>query len=143
MRISDWSSDVCSSDLAADAVHFSAIGLSHAQRLGTPERLEREESHDVGLRVLLGKRQAIVSSTDLATDRLDELVARALAMARVVPADPYCGLAAPEHPAAAVPALDLPAHPQRSPAAPTQRARASQLAAPDVPGGPNPEGAEA
>src|SRR3546814_17608352 len=68
---------------AADAVNLSAIGLSHAQRLGTPERLEREESHDVGLRVLLGKRQAIVSSTDLATDRLDELVERALAMARV------------------------------------------------------------
>src|SRR3546814_2102639 len=49
---------------AADAVHFSAIGLSHAQRLGTPERLEREESHDVGLRVLLGKRQAIVRSEE-------------------------------------------------------------------------------
>src|SRR3546814_3027450 len=43
---------------AADAVHFSAIGLSHAQRLGTPERLEREESHDVGLRVLqIGRAQ--------------------------------------------------------------------------------------
>src|SRR3546814_12563007 len=46
---------------AADAVHFSAIGLSHAQRLGTPERLEREESHDVGLRVLLGDRKSVVS----------------------------------------------------------------------------------
>src|SRR3546814_9100636 len=63
---------------AADAVHFSSTGMSHAQRLGAPERLEREESHDVGLRVMLGRRQAIVSSTDLAADRLDELVERAL-----------------------------------------------------------------
>src|SRR3546814_16562029 len=73
---------------AADAVHFSAIGLSHAQRLGTPERLEREESHDVGLRVLLGKRPAIVSSTAPATARPDALVDRAAALARVILEDP-------------------------------------------------------
>src|SRR3546814_2721524 len=42
---------------AADAVHFRSTGLSHAQRLGAPERLEREESHDVGLRVMLGRSE--------------------------------------------------------------------------------------
>ena len=74
---------------AADAVHFSSAGLSHAQRLGAPERLEREESQEVGLRVLIGKRQAMVSSTDLARDSLDEIVERSLAMAKADRADAY------------------------------------------------------
>src|SRR3546814_18928419 len=106
---------------AADAVHFSAIGLSHAQRLGAPERLEREESHDVGLRVMLGRRQAIVSFTDLAADRLDELVERALAMARVVPEDPYCGLAGAAALAPAVPPLDIPHDEETAPPPLTER----------------------
>ena len=48
----------------ADAVLFESASLSHAQRLGKLERLEREESRDLGLRVFLGRCQASVSSTD-------------------------------------------------------------------------------
>lgn len=128
---------------AADAVHFSSTGLSHAQRLGAPERLEREESHDVGLRVLLGKRQAIVSSTDLAADSLDELVERALAMAKVVPEDPYCGLAAPEELAGSVPDLDILDEAEPAPEVLIERARACEEAARAVGGVTNSEGAEA
>ena len=65
---------------AADAVLFEGVSLSHAQRLGNTEKLERSESYDLGLRVLLGKRQAIVSSNDRGAERFDELVARAIAM---------------------------------------------------------------
>src|SRR3546814_9159604 len=119
------------------------MGLTHAQLLGTPERLEREGSHDVGLRVLLGKRQAIVSSTDLATELLDELVERALAMARVVPEDPYCGLAAPEQLAAAVPDLDILDEAEPAPEVLIERARACEEAARAVAGVTNSEGAEA
>lgn len=127
----------------ADAVHFRSIGLSHAQRLGAPERLEREESHDVGLRVLLGRRQAIVSSTDLAGDSLDELVERALAMAKVVPEDPYCGLAAAEELAKTVPDLDILDEEEPAPEVLIERARACEEAARSVAGVTNSEGAEA
>src|SRR4051812_1781037 len=39
---------------AADAVMFEGISLSHARRLGKTEKLERSESRDLGLRVLIG-----------------------------------------------------------------------------------------
>ena len=91
---------------AADAVLFDSIALSHAQRLGALERLEREESRDIGLRVLLGKQQAFVSSTDTSSAAMDELVTRALAMARSVPEDAYCGLAEPGQLARDIPQID-------------------------------------
>lgn len=128
---------------AADAVHLGSVGLSHAQRLGAPERLEREESQDVGLRVFVGQRQAIVSSTDMAQDSLDELVERALAMARAVPEDPYCGLAAPEELAGAIPDLDILDAEEPTPEVLIERARACEEAARAVAGVSNSEGAEA
>ena len=60
----------------ADAVYFESASLSVAQRLGQSEKLERSESRDLGLRVLIGRQQAMVSSTDLETKALDELVER-------------------------------------------------------------------
>src|SRR5229473_2776588 len=80
---------------AADAVLVEGASIAHAQRLGKTEKLERSESYDLGLRVLFGKRQAIVSSNDRSAAALGELVERAIAMARVVPEDPYCGIAEP------------------------------------------------
>src|SRR5207248_11160797 len=73
----------------ADAVMFEGISLSHARRLGKTEKLERSEGQDLGLRVFIGRRQAIVSSTDRSPDALTELVERAVAMARTVPEDPF------------------------------------------------------
>jgi PmbA protein len=78
---------------AADAVLVSSRGLELAQRQKEPEKVERAESQHLGLRVLIGKRQAIASSNDWAETSLNELVDRALSMARAVPEDPYCGLA--------------------------------------------------
>src|SRR5881275_3629278 len=78
---------------AADAVLFEGISLSHARRLGKVEKLERSEGQDLGLRVLVGRQQAIVSSSDRSPKMLAELVERTLAMARAVPEDPFCGLA--------------------------------------------------
>ncbi len=85
----------CGAD-AADAVLFDSASLSLSQRLGKPERLERSESGDLGLRVFIGKRQAIVSSTDRSPAALTALAERAVAMAGAVPEDPYTGLADPE-----------------------------------------------
>ena len=80
---------------AADALAYDSQSLSIARRLDKPERLERSESRDLGLRVFIGKRQAMVSTSERTPEALAELVERAVAMARVVPEDPHCGLADP------------------------------------------------
>ncbi|MFQ5776329.1 MAG: TldD/PmbA family protein, partial [Kiloniellaceae bacterium] len=128
---------------AADAVLIEAVALSHARRLGAPERLERAETRDLGLRVFLGKRQAVVSSTDMSPGALGELVERALAMARTVPEDPYCGLAEPGQIAREVPALDIREEAEPAPEVLIARAAACEDAARAVPGVTNSEGAEA
>ncbi len=92
---------------AADAVYGEGISLSVARRLGAPEKLERSEGADLGLRVMIGKKQAIVSSSDTSGEALDELVPRAVAMARAVPDDPFCGLADPGQLAGDIPELDM------------------------------------
>ena len=70
---------------AADAVFVQGASLSIAERLGKPEKLERAEGRDLGLRVFVGKRQAIVSSSDISSQALGELAQRAIAMAKAVP----------------------------------------------------------
>src|SRR5579864_9807730 len=92
---------------AADAVAIAGASLSHARRLGKTEKLERSEGQDLGLRVLIGKQQAIVSSSDRSPKMLAELVERTLAMARAVPEDPYCGLADPDQIAHDWPQLEM------------------------------------
>jgi PmbA protein len=128
---------------AADAVLVDSSSLSVAYRLGNPEKVERSESGDIGLRLFIGKRQAIVSSVDRSSLALDELVERAVAMARIVPEDPFCGLADPEQLARDVPHLDIcdPAEP--APEALVDQARRAEDAARAVPGVTNSEGAEA
>lgn len=79
----------------ADAVYVEGTSLSVAQRLGKMEKLERSEGADLGLRVLIGKKQAVVSSSDVSDGALDQLVERAVAMAKNAPEDPYCGIADP------------------------------------------------
>jgi PmbA protein len=81
---------------AADAVFFDSTSLQVSWRLGKPEDLERSESQDLGLRVFVGRRQAIVSSTDFSSATIEEIVGRAVDMARIAPEDSYAGLADPD-----------------------------------------------
>src|SRR3954447_9982749 len=78
---------------AAAAVFVEGTSISHARRLGKLEKLERSEGQDLGLRVFVGKQQAIVSSSDRSLRAIEELVPRAIAMAKVAPEDPFCGIA--------------------------------------------------
>lgn len=80
---------------AADAMALSGTALSVDIRKGALEQAERAESIEIGLRVLMGGRQACVSASDIAPRTLNELAARAVAMAREAPTDPYAGLAEP------------------------------------------------
>ena len=128
---------------AADGVVFENASLSVAQRLGESEGVERAESRDLGLRVFVGRRQAIVSSTDTSAGALAELVERALAMAAAVPEDPHCGLADAALLARDIPDLDLCDAAEPAPEALVARAAAAEDAARAVPGVTNSEGAEA
>ena len=91
---------------AADAVGLVSQSVSVTVRKSEVEHLGRSESTDIGLRVFIGKRQAIVSSSDTSPKALEELAERAVDMARVVPEDPYCGLAPTDRLAGASPDLD-------------------------------------
>ena len=78
---------------AAEAVFAESRALSVGVRKGELEYLERQESRDLGLRVFVGRRQAVVSGSDLSAPARARLVERALAMARLSPEDSYAGLA--------------------------------------------------
>jgi PmbA protein len=127
---------------AADAVLISGTSLGVQRRLGETEHVERAEGRDLGLRVFLGQRAALVSSSTIDPASFKELAERAVAMARVVPEDPYGGLAdtaAPPEPVQ----LDLEDSSQPDTAALVARAAAAEDAALAVPGITNSEGAEA
>src|SRR5436190_18245811 len=80
---------------AADAVAMRSVSQSVEVRDGAVEESERSEGDDMGLRVLVGKRQAVVSTNDLKGAGVKALAERAVAMARVAPEDKFAGLADP------------------------------------------------
>ncbi len=128
---------------AADAVMMDGISLSVTHRLGKLEKLDRSEGADIGLRVLIDGRQALVSTADRSPKALNALVERAVAMARTVPADPYAGLADPSQLAVEKPDIDAfdPTEPTTDQL--TELVRVLEETARGVPGITNSEGAEA
>jgi PmbA protein len=92
---------------AADAVAVRSVSQGVEIRDGAVEESERSEGDDVGLRVLVGKRQAVVSTNDIASDGAAALAERAVAMARAAPEDPFAGLADPQLLAKVIADLDL------------------------------------
>ena len=92
---------------AADAVAVRSVSQSIEVRDGKVEESERSEGDDMGLRVLVGRRQAVVSTNDVKGNGADALAERAVAMARVAPEDPYAGLADASALARDFPELDL------------------------------------
>src|SRR6266699_2557484 len=92
---------------AADAVAVRSASLAVEVRDAAVEESERAEADDLGLRVLVGRRQEVVSTNDLSEDGVANLAERAVAMARAAPDDPFAGLADPELLAKTIPDLDL------------------------------------
>ena len=128
---------------AADAMLVESAGLAATRRLGKLERIERAEGTDLGLRVFIGQRQALVSTGDLSGASLERLVDNGLAIARAVPEDRYAGLAAAEQIARELPELDLDDGQEPPAEALAERAAAAEDAALAEPGITNSEGAEA
>ncbi|MCI5050578.1 MAG: metallopeptidase TldD-related protein [Rickettsiales bacterium] len=78
---------------AADAIIFDSTDIAVSIRKGEPEDIERAESGGLGLRVFVGEKSSIVSSTDLTKDALEEACDRAIAMAKASLDDPHTKLA--------------------------------------------------
>jgi PmbA protein len=91
----------------ADAVAMRSVSQSVDVRDGAVEESQRSEGNDVGLRVMVGKKQAVVSTNDMSGDGVKALAERAVAMAKVAPEDKYAGLADPSLLAKTFPDLDL------------------------------------
>ncbi len=129
---------------AADAVLVRGTSLGVQVRQGKTEELERSEHNDVGLRVFLGQRSAIVSATSADPAGFKQLATQAIAMARVVPEDRLSGL----NDAAATGPLDAEGFELEDAAEPdvaelTDRARQAEDAAMSVGGVANSLGASA
>ncbi len=118
----------------ADALAVDGTSISIDVLDGKLEHAERSEGIDIGLRVLIGQRQASVSASDTRPETIERMAERAVAMAREAPEDPHIGLADADQLATSwdVEALEL-AEPGDGPAAAAleelaKRAEAATLA---------------
>ncbi|WP_095588712.1 TldD/PmbA family protein [Actibacterium ureilyticum] len=122
---------------AADAIAAQGTSVSIDVRKGALEAAERSEGVEIGLRVLLGQKQACVSASDTREDTMRDMAMRAIAMAREAPEDPFIGLADPDMLACDwdLAALEL-ADPAPEPSAEAlqEDARATEAAALNTPG---------
>ncbi len=79
----------------ADAIAVDGTSVSIDVLNGALEHAERSEGTDIGLRVMIGQRQACVSASDTSADTIQTMAERAVAMAQVAPEDDSIGLADP------------------------------------------------
>ncbi len=119
---------------AADASYGRSDGVSVDVREGKLEGIERSESQGVALRCMFGQRQASVSGSDVSDAGLASLAERCVAMAKVVPEDPYCGLATSEDLVSNLPEIDVSGDGEIATDVLEQDAIAAEAAALAVPG---------
>ena len=122
---------------ASDAIAVDGTSVSIDVLDGRLEHAERSEGIEIGLRVMLGQRQACVSASDVKPETLRMMAERAVTMAREAPVDPTIGLADPDQlardwDAAALEIADATAEP--APAALEDDARRTEAAARGIEG---------
>lgn len=79
----------------ADVIVLQSRSFSVSVREGDLENVENNDQITLGLRVLVGKKQACVAGSDFRTSAIADIAERAIAMAGVAPEDPFLGLAKP------------------------------------------------
>ncbi len=99
--LSDLTQDLMAAAKRAGAEHSDAVAvegtsLSITVHGGALEKADRSEGIDIGLRVIIGQKQANVSSSDTKPETIEEMARRAVAMAKEAPDDPHIGLADPD-----------------------------------------------
>ena len=91
----------------ADVLVSDSASLSVSCRMGQLEDTERAESRDIGLRAMIGQKQAFVSGSAVDEEALKQLAQRAVDMAQATPKDRYCGFAPEDRLSSEIPALDI------------------------------------
>lgn len=119
---------------AADAIVADGSSTSVSVRQGKIEEVGRSESRDIGIRVFAGQSSAIIAGSVLTPEAIGKLAERALAMAKLAPADPYSGIAEPSQLASQIIDLDLVGDETPSPLKLQELAFAAEAAALAVPG---------
>ena len=114
---------------AADAILTGSVSLGVTVRNGRTDSVERSESRDVGLRVFVGQRAAIVSASKLDPAGFAALAERAVSMARTLPEDRFAGLSGATGEMAGADELDLLDASEPDVDALTERALAAEAAA--------------
>lgn len=127
----------------ADIMISRSENTEVTQRLGNRESVQRSENTDIGIRVMIGQRQAMVSSADTDRKTLEALTDQAIEMARAVPEDPYVGLEATYADPNFDMDLDLVDHTDFDAEKLLEMARETEDAARNVEGVTNSEGADA
>ncbi len=90
-----------------DAIGVAEVSTEVRVRRGAVETSSRAESHELGLRVFVGDRSAIVSTNDLRRETLVGLVRHAVAAARQMDADADSRVARADELRDPIPALEL------------------------------------
>jgi PmbA protein len=122
----------------ADALALRGSSISIDVRGGSLEHADRADGVEIGLRVLIGGRQACVSGSDHGDDAITRMAERAVTMAREAPVDDFLGLADPEQLATRRDAAPLEIEDDRPDPAPDTlrelalRAEAAALEAPGI-----------
>lgn len=80
----------------ADSIAVRGDATSITIRNGALEEAERADGIEIGLRVLVAGRQAVVSASETSRATMAEMAERAVAMAREAPVDDMLGLADPD-----------------------------------------------
>ncbi|PRY24209.1 PmbA protein [Aliiruegeria haliotis] len=117
---------------SADAMAIAGTSLSIDVRGGALEQAERSEGVEVGLRVMIGRRQACVSASETSPETFAAMAERVVAMAREAPEDSGVGQADPDRLSSVrdADALDLvDPSPEPSPSDLESAARAAEAAA--------------
>ena len=77
----------------ADVVFSSSENKSSSCRLGEIEKTEESITNEIGIRVIIKKRQSIISTTNIEHRNINSLIEKVIEMVKVVPTDEFCGLA--------------------------------------------------
>lgn len=128
---------------AADVLVSSSQHTTANARLREVELVEQANSCALGLRAFIGKRQSVVSTSDLRDESLKNLAEQAVAMAKVLPEDKHAGLASSELYAQDVADLDSEDGEEISVDTLIERAKECESAALGYKGVDNTEGASA
>src|SRR5262245_56751531 len=128
---------------AADCLIVERSTLEVSSRLGALEELERRDGREIGLRVFIGRRVAIASTTRVDHATLRSLIDDTVSAARLLPEDAWAGLAAPDALVTRLPELDLIDRVEPTPAELEAAAAETEDAARSVAGITNSDGATA